>query len=75
MRIRTKVLPGSKIEITSVSLVEGEQVDVIIVLPTKSRRRRRKVWDVLMTTSPPHLFKTADDVDRYLEKERASWDR
>ena len=75
MHIKTKVLPGRRIEVTSESLVEGEQVEVIIVLPAKSRRRRRKVLDILEATSPPQVFKTPDDVDRYLEGERSSWDR
>ena len=75
MHIRTKVLPGSKIEVTSDSLIEGEQVEVIIVFPAKSRKRRRKVLDILETTAPPQVLKTADDVDRYLEGERESWDR
>ena len=75
MHIRTKVLPGSKIEVTSANLVEGEQVEVIIKFTARSRKRRRKVLDILEATAPPQVFKTADDVDRYLEGERSSWDR
>ena len=75
MRIKTRVLPGKKIEVTSPSLVEGEQVEVFIVFPDAAHGRRRSVMDIIETTSPPEVFKTADDADRHLERERNSWDR
>jgi len=75
VHIKTKVLPGSKIEVTSSSLVEGEQVEVIVVFPTKPHKRRRHMLDILETTPPPRVFKTAEDADRHLEGQRESWDR
>lgn len=75
MHIKTKVLPGKKIEITSSSLVEGEQVEVFIVFPASARGHRRSVMDIIETTVPPQVFKTANEADRYLEGERESWDR
>ena len=75
MHIKTKVLPGKKIEVTSPSLTEGEQVEVIIVFPSKSHGRRRSVLELLEAIAPPQVFKTAEDADRYLEGERESWDR
>ncbi len=75
MHVKTRVLPGSKIEVTSPSLVEGEQVEVIIVFPTATRGRRRSVLDIVETTPPPQVFKTAEQADQYLQGERDSWDR
>jgi hypothetical protein len=75
MHVKTKVLPGKKIEVTSSSLVEGEQVEVFIVFPDAGRGRRRRVLDIIESTAPPQVFKTADDADRHVEDERSSWDR
>ncbi len=73
--IRTTVLPGKIIEVTSSSLVEGDQVDVTIRYASSRRVRRRTVMDIIEANHPPQVFKTADDVDEYLERERNSWDR
>lgn len=73
MHIKTRVLPGKKIEIVSPALVEGEQVEVIVVFRSKSRGRR-SVLDVLAAVPPPGVFKTAEEADQYLERERESWD-
>lgn len=75
LRIKTKVLPGKKIEITSPDLVEGDSVEVLVVLPAKSAKRRRSVLDLLKSTPAPGVFKTAAEVDKYLQEERDSWDR
>lgn len=75
MHVRTKVLPGKKIEVASPNLVEGEQVEVIIVFPAATRGRRRSVLDIVETTAPPQVFKTAEQADQYLQGERDSWDR
>jgi hypothetical protein len=75
MHIKTKVLPGKKIEVTSPSLTEGEQVEVIIVFPSMPHPDRRSVLDLLNAVPPPRIFATAEDADRYLEGERESWDR
>ena len=75
MHLRTRVLPGKKIEVTSSRLIEGEQVEVIIMIPTAARGRRRSIMDIVETTVPPGVFKTAEQADQYLEGERSSWDR
>lgn len=75
MHVKTKVLPGNKIEVTSSSLVEGEQVEVFIVFPAAARGHRKSVMDIIETTAPPQVFKTPDEVDHFLEGERDSWDR
>ncbi|MBI3798056.1 MAG: hypothetical protein HY268_13955 [Deltaproteobacteria bacterium] len=69
------VLPGGKIEVTDQSLPSGEVVDVIILLPTSSAASHRSAVDIL-TEAPGHrLFKTVEDVEDYLRKEREAWER
>lgn len=75
LHIKTTVLPGKIIEVTSSSLVEGEQVDVTIRYTSSRHVRRRTVMDIIEANNPPQVFKTADDVDEYLARERGSWDR
>ena len=74
MHIKTKVLPGNKIEVTSPNFTEGEQVEVIVVFPSMPHGKRRNVLDLLNAGPPPHIFTTVEEADRYLEGERESWD-
>ena len=69
------VLPGGKIEVTDQALPAGELVDVIILLPASSATTHRSVLDILAEAPGHRLFKTAADVDGYLQKEREAWDR
>jgi hypothetical protein len=69
------VLPGGKIEVTDQALPAGELVDVIILLPTSSTTPRRSALEILAEAPGQRLFKTAEEVDDYLQKEREAWDR
>ena len=75
LHLKTKVLPGKKIEVTSSDSVEGEQVEIFIVFPAALRGHRRTVMDIVETTQPPQGFSTAEEANRYLEGERDAWDR
>jgi len=68
------VLPGGKIEVTDQALPSGELVDVIILLPALSATPRRSAVDILAEAPGQRLFKTAAEVDDYLQKEREAWD-
>ena len=73
LRLRTKVLPGGKIEIVDQQLTEGETVEVVISpAPTPSAR---SAWQIISEGPGQRLFKTAKEVDDYIAEERASWDR
>ena len=74
VHIKTKVLPGNRIEISSSNLVEGEEVEVIIKSAAKLKIKKRYILDIIKDTTPPHLYKSAEEVDQYLEFERNSWD-
>ncbi|HEX6386634.1 MAG TPA: hypothetical protein VF177_18345 [Anaerolineae bacterium] len=51
-----------------------EQVRVI-VLSEEETTENRSVLDILAETPGQRVFKIANDVDRYLQEERAAWDR
>ena len=73
LRLRTTVLPGGKIEIVDRDLTEGETVDVVVT-PSTAPRRRSAV-DILAEGPGQRVFKTAEDVDSYIQAERESWER
>ena len=72
--LKTTVLPGGKIEVTDQALPSGEVVEVIILLPASSMATRRSAVDILAEAPGHRLFKTAVEVDDYLQKEREAWD-
>ena len=75
VKIETTVLPGNKIEVSSSCLIEGEHVEVTIVPVAQSSKRRRTVMDIIEAAKNKQLFKSADEVDQYIENERNSWER
>ena len=73
LHLKTTVLPGGRIEIVDQDLSEGETVDVVVT-PSASPQRRSAV-DILAERPGQRLFKTAEDVDSYIQAERESWER
>jgi hypothetical protein len=75
LHLKTTVLPGGKIEVTEQALPAGEEVEVIVLLPESPVATRRSAVDILDEAPGHRLFKTAVDVDAYLQQEREAWDR
>lgn len=73
LHLKATVLPGGRIEVVDKALRAGESVDVV-VLPTTTSSRRSAV-DILEEAHGQRLFKTASDVESYIQAERASWQR
>ena len=73
VRKQATVQPGGKIEIVDQELMVGEQVQVVISsLDTPTHRSARQI----ISEGPrARVFESAQEVDDYLAKERASWDR
>ncbi len=76
LRIETTVLPGHRVEVSAPELPEGAKVDVFVVLSEQSFPRRRSMLEFLATLPPgPLLFKTPQEADQYVQKERDQWER
>ena len=73
LHVRTKVLPGGKVEIVNQALQAGEDVDVVI--SPAPAPAARSAWQIISERPGRRLFKTAKEVDDYIAEERASWDR
>lgn len=68
------VQDGGRIEVHAPEIPTGQTVEVII-LSTNGAPRKRSVLDILAECPGGQLFKTADEVDRYIREERDAWDR
>jgi hypothetical protein len=52
-----------------------ESVEIIVLLSTSSVSERRSAVDILAEAPGQRLFKSATDVEAYLQNERESWER
>jgi hypothetical protein len=74
LRITTKVLPGNKIEIEIPGAEIGDSVDVFVVLPEKTKTKKRSALEIIEESRKRHASRSAEDIDRQIQEERASWD-
>ncbi|RUR74873.1 hypothetical protein ACF3DV_02740 [Chlorogloeopsis fritschii PCC 9212] len=74
LHITTKVLSGNKIEIEIPEAKEGDNVDVFVILPEKVETKKRSVMEILEVIHAQRPPKSAEEIDRYLQEERESWD-
>jgi hypothetical protein len=72
LQLKTRILPGGRIEVPSSDLPEGREVTLSIVLEDEEPKRR--ISDILAGYPGGQLFKTGAEVDQYIKEERESWD-
>ena len=80
IRLKTRVLPGNRIEVSAPEFTEGEEVEVTVALPEKpgpeTNRKFRDVIEFLDSLTP--VRRTPEEwaqVDMEFLEERSSWDR
>ena len=71
VEVKTRILAGGRVEIPSTDLPEGSEATVRIVV--EDLPPRRKVSEILADYPGGQLFKTAEEVDKYIKEERESW--
>ena len=75
LRLSGTVQPGGRVEVFSPQLPLGKAVEVIVLFPQAAEVTRCSVMDAL-AEAPGHLaFQTAEEVEAYLQKEHAAWER
>jgi len=74
LRVKTVVLPGGRIEISTPELIPGQQVTVVVMVEDKETVEPRHVIDILTSLPGHRLFRNAEEVDAYLREERDAWD-
>jgi hypothetical protein len=76
LRMESTILAGHRLEISNPEFPDGATVEVIVVVPEQPKPRRMSTLEFLETLPPgPLLFKTPEEVNRYIQEERDSWDR
>jgi hypothetical protein len=75
LRVKTRVLPGGRIEIAATELEPGAAVELIILLPETVGKVQRSALEILADLPGQRAFTTAAEVAAYLREERDAWDR
>lgn len=80
IKLKTRIGRDHRIEIDLPPEVPEGEVEVIVLVPeavqdseAEQRRYLEEFFRKLDATDRPHLSK--EEIDRYLEEERASWER
>jgi len=75
LRVKTVVLPGGKIEISTPELKPGQLATVVVTVEDDEPVKSSHVIDILATMPGHQLFQNAEEVDAYKHEERDAWDR
>ncbi len=82
IRMKTRVLPGKRIEVVAPELAEGDNVELILLKEQDTNAdqqpgpRKQGVWDWIQSL-PPSNRTPAEwaEIEREFREERDSWDR
>lgn len=75
LRIRTRVLPGHKIEVYDSKLPEGAEVEVAISAPpAKPRRSLAQLMQELSPSEMPQALESWEEYEQLLQQERNAWE-
>jgi hypothetical protein len=74
VRIKTRVLPGGKIEISTPQLIPGQEATVVVTVEDAGLSAQSHVIDILKGLPGHQLFQNAGEVDAYIREERDAWE-
>jgi hypothetical protein len=74
LRMKTKVLPGGKIEISAPELIAGQEATIVVTVEDYKLNGQGHVIDLLNKLAGHQLFHTAEEIDTHIREERESWD-
>jgi hypothetical protein len=83
IRLKTKVLPGKRIEFTAPELTEGAEVEIFVALPDAAPQPEPEPPQVFASAldyldSLPPIQRTPEEwaqVEREIQEEKDSWER
>jgi len=74
VRTTTRVLPGSRIEVSAPGLPEGQCVEVVLRFETSNKQAKGSILSFLDSLPPgPRSAKTWDELEASLQTEREAW--
>ena len=74
----TTILPGNRIEFVTPEMREGYRVDVKVTPASTSdsaAKSRPSIFEIVASLKGHRMFHSIEEVDRYINEERDSWDR
>jgi hypothetical protein len=77
VRVRTRVLPGRRIEVFDPNLPEGEEVDVLVLSASARPTERIRLYDWFRQRAPQPKPRGAESWEVYeqlLKQERNAWE-
>ena len=77
LKLTTRVLPGKRVEFTAPELVEGEDVELIVLQTAGTQQEPRQfasAWEYLQSFKPiERTLEEWAEIDREFYEERNSW--
>jgi hypothetical protein len=74
LELRSRVLPGGRIEIFAPELPVGQEVSVSVQVCTQDQESGgHSALDVIEEGPGGLMFRTPEEVDAYIREERAAW--
>lgn len=76
VHLKTRVLPGKRIEVSNEGLAEGQDVEVTITpVPSDQQSKTQGLMELIDSFPPgPHSAPTWEEIERQFREERDSWD-
>ena len=72
--VRTVVLSGGKIEISTPELIPGRRATVVVTIEDNETIEQTHVIDILKTLPGHRLYQSAEEVDANIREERNAWE-
>lgn len=73
VRVKTVVLPGGKIEISTPELIPGQHATVVVTIDDEPVVQSH-VIDILRALPGHQVFYSTEEVDAYIREERDAWE-
>lgn len=74
VRVKTVVLPGGRIGITTPELIPGRRATVVVTIEDNEAVEQPHVIDLLKTLPGHQLYQSAEEVDACIREERDVWE-
>jgi hypothetical protein len=74
VRMKTVILPGGKIEISTPELIPGRRATVVVTIEDNETIEQSHVIDILKTLAGHRHYQSAEEVDAYIREERGAWE-
>jgi hypothetical protein len=74
VRVKTVILPGGKIEISTPELIPGRRTTVVVTIEDNEPIEQSHVIDILKPLAGHRLYQSAEEVDAYIHVERDAWE-